>query len=137
MSLPQLSEDLSELEGFQRLAATARPEPCSVRRGELYWAHLPDPIGPPSGADRHADRGARRPHSGHGAPVTRTIRRIPTEVALDRSHGLRGTSVANCNSLQTIPKASLGRRPIGRLAVQELLALDRTLWYALGIRSAS
>jgi mRNA interferase MazF len=108
-----------------------------VRRGELYWAHLPDPIGrrPVLIVTRTEMLGVRA--SVTVAPITRTIRRIPSEVALDRSHGLRIPSVANCDSLQTIPKSTLGRRPMGRLAVRELLVLDRALCYALGIRSAN
>jgi mRNA interferase MazF len=69
------------------------------------------------------------------APVTRTVRQIPSEVALGRPYGLRVASVANCDSLQTIPRASLGNRPIGNLATDELPALDRALRYALGIRT--
>jgi mRNA interferase MazF len=108
-----------------------------VRRGELYWAHLPDPIGrrPVLIVTRTGVLGVRA--SVTVAPITRTVRQIPSEVALDRAHGLRAASVANCDSLQTIPKASLGPRPLGRLAVPELPALDRALSYALGIRRAS
>jgi mRNA interferase MazF len=69
------------------------------------------------------------------APVTRTVRDIPTEVPLGRAHGLRARSVANCDSLQTIPKQALRRRPIGRLEPEELLVLDRALRFALGIRT--
>jgi mRNA interferase MazF len=69
------------------------------------------------------------------APVTRTVRDIPTEVPLGRAHGLRARSVANCDSLQTIPKQALRRRPIGRLKPEELLVLDRALRFALGIRT--
>lgn len=69
------------------------------------------------------------------APITRTIRGIPSEVQLGRSHGLRARSVANCDSLQTIPKVTLRPRPVGRLAVDELPTLDRALRYALGIRT--
>jgi mRNA interferase MazF len=69
------------------------------------------------------------------APVTRTVRDIPTEVPLGRGHGLRARSVANCDSLQTIPREAIRRRPIGRLAREELLMLDRALRFALGIRS--
>jgi hypothetical protein len=36
--------------------------------------------------------------------------------------------------LQTIPKALLGPRPVGMLAIDELPALDRALRFALGIR---
>jgi mRNA interferase MazF len=69
------------------------------------------------------------------APVTRTIRGIPSELALGRPHGLRSASVANCDTLQTIPKTMLGRRPIGSLSPRELPELDRALRYALGIRT--
>ena len=68
------------------------------------------------------------------APVTRTIRDIPSEVPLGRVHGLQQRSVANCDSLQTIPKDTL-RRPLGRLGPDELPALDRALRFALGIRT--
>ena len=69
------------------------------------------------------------------APITRTIRSIDSEVPLGRTHGLKARSVANCDSLQTIPKDSLRRRPVGRLGTDELPALDRALRYALGIRT--
>jgi mRNA-degrading endonuclease toxin of MazEF toxin-antitoxin module len=67
------------------------------------------------------------------APITRTVREIRSELPLDRRHGLRARSVANCDSLQTIPKEALRRR-LGSLAADELHALDDALGYALGIR---
>lgn len=69
------------------------------------------------------------------APITRTVRGIMSEVPLDRTNGLRARSVANCDSLQTIPQDALRRRPVGRLADDELPALDRALRFALGIRA--
>ena len=69
------------------------------------------------------------------APITRTIREIASEVPLGREHGLRRRSVANCDSLQTIPKDVLRRRRLGRLSTDELPALDRALRFALGIRT--
>jgi mRNA interferase MazF len=69
------------------------------------------------------------------APITRTVRGIASEVALGRAHGLRAVSVALCDSLQTIPKDALRRRPVGRLSTDELPSLDRALRYALGIRT--
>jgi mRNA interferase MazF len=106
-----------------------------VRRGELYWARLPAPVGrrPVLIVTRSAVLDVRT--SVTVAPVTRTARGIPSELPLGRDHGLRGASVATCDSLQTIPKALLGPRPVGRLAPPELLALDRALRYALGIVS--
>jgi mRNA interferase MazF len=104
-----------------------------VRRGELYWAKLPPPAGrrPVLVVTRTGVLGVRT--SVTVAPVTRTIRTIPSEVPLGRGHGLRATSVANCDTLQTVPKALLGPRPIGRLTPLELVALDGALRFALGI----
>jgi mRNA-degrading endonuclease toxin of MazEF toxin-antitoxin module len=63
------------------------------------------------------------------------MRGITSEVPLGRGHGLRAPSVANCDVLQTVPKALLGRTPIGRLSPLELIELDGALRYALGIAS--
>jgi mRNA-degrading endonuclease toxin of MazEF toxin-antitoxin module len=63
------------------------------------------------------------------------VRDIPTEVPLGRTHGLKARSVANCDSLQTIPKDALRRRPLGTLRADELPTLDRALRFALGIRT--
>lgn len=106
-----------------------------MRRGELYWALLPDPVGkrPVLIVSRNATLSVRSRVT--VAPVTRTIRGIRSELALGRSHGLRAASVANCDNLQTIPKAALSLRPIGGLPPPELIALDRALRYALGIRN--
>jgi mRNA interferase MazF len=107
----------------------------SPRRGEIYVASLPEPVGrrpvlvvtrTPAAAVRTAVTVAR---------VTRTIRGIASEVPLGRAHGLRVSSVANCDSLQTISKDDLRPRPIGRLGPDELPGLDRALRFALGIRT--
>ena len=106
-----------------------------MRRGELYWARLPKPAGrrPVLVVTRTGVLGVRT--SVTVAPVTRTIRAIPSELPVGRRHGLRAASVANCDTLQTVPTALLGPRPIGRLTPLELVALDGALRYALGIRA--
>jgi mRNA interferase MazF len=106
-----------------------------MRRGELYWARFPAPVGrrPVLIVSRDATLSVRSRVT--VAPVTRTIRGIRSEVALGRSHGLRVASVANCDNLQTIPKAAIGPRPLGRLPVPELVNLDRALRFALGIQT--
>lgn len=48
------------------------------------------------------------------APVTRTIRRIPTEIALDQDDGLPEPCVASFDNLQPIRRSFLTER-IGRL----------------------
>ncbi len=106
-----------------------------MERGQIYWARLPPPIGrrPVLLVTRTGAIAVRAAVT--VAPITRTIRGIPSEVPVDRLHGLRAVSVANCDSLQTIPKDALGRRPIGTLSPTELPALDRALRFALGIRT--
>ena len=106
-----------------------------MRRGDIYLATLPPPLGsrPVLLVTRTAAITVRTTVT--VAPVTRTIRDIPSEVPLGRAHGLKQRSVANCDSLQTIPKDALRRRPVGRLKPDELPALDRALRFSLGIRS--
>lgn len=104
-----------------------------MRRGDLYVAALPLPVGrrPVLLVTRSAAITVRSAVT--VAPVTRTIRRIASEVPLDETHGLRTASVANCDSLQTIPKSALRRR-LGALAPEDLPLLDRALRFALEIR---
>jgi mRNA interferase MazF len=106
-----------------------------VQRGEIYLATLPEAVGrrPVLLVTRTPAIAVRTAVT--VAPVTRTVRGIQSELPLGRSHGLRARSVANCDSLQTIPKHLLRRRPLGRLTTDELPALDRALRYALGIRA--
>lgn len=105
-----------------------------MRRGDIFMARLPAPIGPRPVliVTRTAAIAVRNAVT--VAPVTRTVRDIPSEVPLGRDHGLKARSVANCDSLQTIPKHAIRKRRIGRLTTDELPLLDRALRFALGIR---
>jgi mRNA interferase MazF len=60
------------------------------------------------------------------APVTRTIRRIPTEVALGRDHGLPDDCVASFDNLQPIRRTFLTDR-VGELQVEEAGEICRAL----------
>lgn len=60
------------------------------------------------------------------APVTRTIRQIPTEVTLGRSHGLPDECVASFDNLQPIRRSLLTQR-VGELQVEELDEICRAL----------
>ena len=44
------------------------------------------------------------------APITTTIRDIPSEVALSREDGLPRPCAINCDHLQTVSKARIGAR---------------------------
>jgi mRNA interferase MazF len=107
----------------------------ALRRGDIRVASLPAPVGrrPVLVITRSAAIAVR--NSVTVAPITRTVRHIASEVPLGREHGLRTPSVANCDSLMTIPKELLQPRTVGRLDPDDLVRLDRALRYALGIRA--
>ena len=69
-------------------------------------------------------------HSVVVAPVTTTIRGIPTEVPLSADEGLLRESVANFDNLQLLARSRL-RRPIGVLSAPKLEAACQALRYAL------
>ncbi|MCP3857633.1 MAG: type II toxin-antitoxin system PemK/MazF family toxin [Actinomycetia bacterium] len=60
------------------------------------------------------------------APVTRTIRQIPTEVDLGPRHGLAEECVASFDNLQPIRRSFLTQRA-GELQIEELDEICRAL----------
>ncbi len=60
------------------------------------------------------------------APVTRTVREIPTEIALGPEHGLPDECVAAFDNLQPIRRTLLTQR-VGRLRVNEHGEICRAL----------
>lgn len=104
-----------------------------VARGEIYWADLGAPAGrrPVCVLTRDAAAGVRT--SVTCAPITRTVRRIDSEVQIGPGHGLPELCVINCDNIVTIPKQNLDRDPVGKLGEFKRAALDRALRYALDI----
>ena len=66
------------------------------------------------------------------ATITTRTRGLPTEVQLDRAHGLDHESVVNCDNLLTVPKAAIGRTR-GELGAEQTHQLDSALAIALGL----
>jgi mRNA interferase MazF len=105
-----------------------------MRRGDVWWADLPKPIG-------------RRPVvlvSRNDAyqirarvivvPVTARVRGIRAEVSLGRAEGLPRACVANADTVTTIAKDTLVKRA-GSLAPARLAQLDEALRFALQLDS--
>jgi mRNA interferase MazF len=65
------------------------------------------------------------------APITSTIRSIPTEVVLTKDDGLPNTCAANLDNLQTVPKNNIGDR-IARLTTQKMRETATAVSFALG-----
>lgn len=65
------------------------------------------------------------------APITSTIRNIPTEVILTRDDGLPNTCAANFDNIQTVPKSNVGDR-IARLTAPRMREAAVAVSFALG-----
>jgi len=70
-------------------------------------------------------------HSVTVAPITSTIRSIPTEVVLTEADGLPNTCAANFDNLQTVPKSNIGAR-IARLTARRMKEAGAAVSFALG-----
>ena len=68
------------------------------------------------------------------APVTRTIRGIPSEVPVGLPEGLSDESVVSCDNILTIPRSMLERRR-GELGAEAIRRLDSAIMTALGIET--
>ncbi len=102
-----------------------------VRRGDL-WLHE---FGPPNRRRPVVvltrDAVANRLHTVTVAPVTSTIRGIPSEVPVGEVEGLKHESVMNLDHVQTVPRASLGRW-IGRLRPDRMFEVCVAMQAAFG-----
>ena len=65
------------------------------------------------------------------APITTTIRGIPTEVVLTEADGLFATCAVNTDNLQTVPKAKFGGF-ITHLKPEYMRAVRQAIQFALG-----
>jgi mRNA interferase MazF len=66
------------------------------------------------------------------APITTTIRGVPSEVRLSIDDGLMSDCAANFYNLQTVPKTKVGAW-LTTLSPQRMAEVDRALQFALGI----
>jgi mRNA interferase MazF len=101
-----------------------------MRRGEVWWANLPKPTGRRPVLILSRDIAIAVREFVTVAEVTRTIRGIPTEVALGRQDGLPKECVVNLDVINTIPK-NLFEERITALNYSKLQAVEKTLKFAL------
>jgi mRNA interferase MazF len=66
------------------------------------------------------------------APITTTVRDIPSEVYLDREDGLFTECAANMDNLQTVPKARVGSL-VTSLSEARMADINRAVAFALGL----
>ncbi|MBW3624894.1 MAG: type II toxin-antitoxin system PemK/MazF family toxin [Armatimonadetes bacterium] len=103
-----------------------------MKRGEIWWAHLPPPVGrrPVLLLSRSEAYSVRTQVT--IAPVTTRIRDIPVEVKLGPDEGLPRVCVANLDSITTIPKDALENR-ITELSSEKIREVEKAIRFALGL----
>jgi mRNA interferase MazF len=65
------------------------------------------------------------------APITSTIRGVPSEVLLTEADGMKGRCAINLHNVVTVPKAHVGRR-VAVLSPERLREICEALGFALG-----
>jgi mRNA interferase MazF len=104
-----------------------------VTRNDIYWADLGDAGGRRPVCVLTRDAAIKVLESVTCAPITRTIRGIPSEVEVGPAHGLPDRAVINCDNLVTVGKNRLDPQPVGHLDPGARAELDRALRYSLDI----
>lgn len=103
-----------------------------MNRGEVCWYTFkaPDKKRPVLILTR--DSGIVVLNSVTVAPITSTIRSIPTEVVLTADDGMPNTCAANFDNLQTVPKNNIGDR-ITRLSARRMREAAEAISFSLGL----
>ena len=66
------------------------------------------------------------------APITSTIREIPSEVFLSHEDGMRNDCAINCDHIQTVSKAKIGSL-ITTLSKEKLVEIRNAVCFALNL----
>jgi mRNA interferase MazF len=103
-----------------------------MKRGEVWWAELPLPIGKRPVLLLSRDEAYSIRNAVTVAEITTTIRKIPVEVPLGTEDGLPKRCVVNLDTIVTIKKESLKKR-ITSLSLEKLAQVDAALKFALSI----
>ena len=105
-----------------------------MRRGEVWWAELPLPVGRRPVVLLSRDSAYSVRTSVTVGVITRTVRDIPVEVPLDKNDGMPQDCVVNLDDILTIPKARLIER-ITVLSPQKVVSVAVAIAFALDLRS--
>ena len=103
-----------------------------MNRGDICWYNFkaPDKRRPVLIVTRDSAIGVL--NSVTIAPITSTIRSIPTEVVLTEDDGLPNTCAANFDNLQSVLKSNIGDR-IARLTARKMQEAGAAVSFALGL----
>ena len=103
-----------------------------MRRGEVWWADLPQPMGRRPVLLLSRDQAYQVREFIIVSPLRIRSRRLPTEVHLGPEDGLPRASVANLDVIITAPKRQIRER-IAILSPRKIRAVEAALRFALGL----
>ncbi|MDP2923650.1 MAG: type II toxin-antitoxin system PemK/MazF family toxin [Candidatus Omnitrophota bacterium] len=103
-----------------------------MRKGEIWWAEQPLPIGRRPVVLLSRDEAYSVRNAVTIAQVTTTIRNIPVEVPVDEKDGLPKKCVINLDTVTTIRKAALTER-ICALRVDKMAEINKAIKFALAL----
>lgn len=103
-----------------------------MRRGEVWWAQQPKPIGRRPVLLLSRDEAYDVRNAVTIAQITTTIRNIPVEVPLDEKDGLPQKCAVNLDTITTIRKGILNKR-ISSLKQEKMEQVDKAIRFALAL----
>ena len=103
-----------------------------MRRGEVWWAELPETAGRRPVVVLTRDTAIAVRSLVTIAPLTRTVHGLPAEVALGEDDGVLKPCVVNCDGLLTVPKSFLDTR-LTALEPDKMREVERAVKYALDL----
>ena len=99
-----------------------------MKRGEIWWAELPNPSGRRPVLLLSRDRAIEVRQNITIAEITTTFRHIQSEIPLHKSDGMTKDCVVNLDVINTISKAWLISK-ITELSYAKLQAVEKALKY--------
>jgi len=103
-----------------------------MRKGEVWWADLPPPIGRRPIVLLSRDEACSFRTHITIALVSTTIRNLPVEVILDKGDGLLKTSAVNLDSIYTFHKRHI-KQKICLLKPEKIAQINRAVKFALDL----
>lgn len=103
-----------------------------MQRGEVWWADLGAPFGRRPVLILSRDSALMARPSATVAPLTRTIRTLPSNVLVGPADGIRFESVVNLDDMLTVRQAVMVRR-IAVLSGARMQAVRDAIMFALDL----
>jgi mRNA interferase MazF len=103
-----------------------------VRRGEIRWYRFTPPDKRRPVVILTRESAIEYPGEVSVAPITTTVREIPSEVVLSKDDGVPRRCAVNCDHIQTVPRGRIGKRT-GELSAPKLGELREAVSFALGL----